>query len=212
MKTLIKLGIATTILGMFIWIFCILYIDSIPIQSIAVIAFGILLGSVRGVHDFVTEVKLLMPLCSILALGYLAFAVLGVNPYQSGSQSISTFQYWIHYGATRILLLISTIFIIRLLMGFFAIQDILDLPINMRYKKVFILGNILYHIATTQSNDIVQSIDAIPTNQNQQRGLNKMVMQKLNYILALLFMVFRDSKVRGELIDNRIKHCFHGGK
>jgi hypothetical protein len=76
-------------------------------------------------------------------------------------------------------------------MGFFTIQDILDLPIQMRFKKVFILGNILYHTATTQSIDIVQSIDAIPANQNQQRGFKHMVMQKLNYILALLFAIPR---------------------
>ena len=212
MKSILKLCASILILILFIWLICIKYLDYITVQSITLAVSAVVLLFIKGIRGFWQETRMVLPLVLILGIGYLAFATLGITPYGNVAYQGSIFGYWLHFGITRVILLVSTIYLIRILMSIFTIQDVLLLPFPLRYMKVVILGNILYNIALEQSGELNVLIAAIPSNQHRVKSIKERVWQQITFILALLFLIIRDSQVRGELIDNRILHCKHGGK
>ncbi len=94
---------------------------------------------------------------------------------------------------------------IRILFHWFKASDLWRLNPRIGIHKFVILARILYSYAFGKSDEIGQFLNAIPTYQNQDKSLRKSFEKKLVNILSLLIVVIKESQLKGELIDNRIK-------
>ncbi|MDZ4121788.1 MAG: hypothetical protein U1C33_05170 [Candidatus Cloacimonadaceae bacterium] len=207
MRYCYKFLVAFLLLVGFIIFACILWLENSLIQLIVLLVTGIVFWRRAGFVLLVKEIKLLIPFVLMLMGVYLLFGVFGLGSSQN--QSGSVLSYWLFFGLNRVMLLIATVLFVQVLLFHFSIADVIGLPISIHKKKYLILGQILYGIAMKKVGDLEFHIESVPANQQRKKKWREAMNKKLALILSLLFLVTRESEYTGEIIDNRIKHCYN---
>ena len=101
-------------------------------------------------------------------------------------------------------------FFIQFLLSFFQTNDILALPMSINAKKHFILGRALFLHTIKHLDDLEFHLRLFPEYQQKRLNLKQWFNLKLQLTFGVITMILRESKLRGELIDNRIRHCYNG--
>jgi hypothetical protein len=206
MSPLIKFALATLILLLFFALFCLVWLEDLELQAIGLLLLSLVLIVRRGLNSWFRQLKGMLPFTITLALVYLAFAVLQVRT-PGGEQG--TFGFWAGYGGVRIILLISSLLAVRVLYSFVSFDDILGLPVSISLLKYVILGKLLYEASFSSYRDIVYFQGFIPSLLLEGRSFRGRFRARLSSLLALLYYIIGEAKFKGELIDNRIRHCHH---
>lgn len=204
MKALFKLCILTIAFLIFFVMVGIVWLMRLEIQLLVFGLTSLLLILRRGAQAYLRELCLLLPFILSLAVVYLIFALLGFKPAGATGTAL---EYWINYGGVRVLVLLSVIFTLQLLSSLISWHDILRLPLSISKLKYLILGKSLYEMAFSSFAGITRHLSLIPGNQIRPKSLKSKFQLRLAYLLALLYIVLSESERKGELIDNRIKHC-----
>ncbi|MDD2332001.1 MAG: hypothetical protein PHI68_05045 [Candidatus Cloacimonetes bacterium] len=207
MNPYFKIALAILLLLAFIAGFCVWQLDNTQLQLVAFSLLSILHLSCAGARKYAQEVLNLLPFILLLMGVYALFGILALPAYSGEQPELSYLRYWLGFGLSRVLLLLSTILLIRIIFLWFRVQDLWALKLKMRYLKYLILARILYHYAFGKPEEIATFLDAIPGNQGSKRTLKTRFKKKLVTILSLLIVVIMESQLKGELIDNRIRHC-----
>lgn len=207
-SSLLKIGLITLYLILFLYLFCIRFFGDIEIEALYL---GVLIGYIlirRGVQSLWREIKLFLPLLITMTLVYVLFALLKVEQFFEPDSVVSSWNYWLRYGGIRMILLLSTMLTVREGLSFISIHDILALPLPITLKKSIILGNILFS-KSSQVVDISEfTLKQFPLERRGGRGFRRIFRRNITLILGLVLFLRRESTIQGELIDNRVKHCF----
>jgi hypothetical protein len=83
---------------------------------------------------------------------------------------------------------------------------------SINKKKYLLLGKSLFVFSVKSITEIEFHLKLMPEYQTKRLTLKQWFIFKLQVSMALIIMVLRESKLKGELIDNRIKHCFANAK
>ncbi len=207
-SSLLKIGLITLYLILFLYLFGIRFFGDIEIEALYL---GVLIGYIlirRGVQSLWREIKLFLPLLITMTLVYVLFALLKVEQFFEPDSVVSSWNYWLRYGGIRMILLLSTMLTVREGLSFISIHDILALPLPITLKKSIILGNILFS-KSSQVVDISEfTLKQFPLERRGGRGFRRIFRRNITLILGLVLFLRRESTIQGELIDNRVKHCF----
>lgn len=204
MSALIKFVLATMALILFCVFFCVIWLDRLALQLIGFLALSMLLASKRGFRGWFKQVRILLPFTFTLAAVYLLFGLLKVSD-PSGARA--GLEFWSVYGANRIMLLLSSVLAIRVCYSYVSFDDLLALPIRISLLKYVILGKLLYEAAFSSYRQICFYQSLIPSLQVGGQSLKSRFNFRLASLLALLYYIIGEAKLKGELIDNRIRHC-----
>ncbi len=206
MRAFLKIGLPLLLILVYLTLFGVIWLDRLNLQ-IGALAMSSLFMILRfGPQRWLKEVLALLPFLLTLMLVYLLFSLLDLKPPRSSGSASA---YWLSYGSVRALILLSSLFVIQLSYSFSSFSDLLALPLSIHSKKYFILGKALYHTAFSSYSRLSLHISLIPTHQAAPKSWIQEFRLKLIYLLALLYLILRESRIKGELIDNRIRHC-HG--
>ncbi|GAB1365530.1 hypothetical protein MASR1M36_04010 [Candidatus Cloacimonadaceae bacterium] len=74
--------------------------------------------------------------------------------------------------------------------------------------KYIILGKHLYEVASTAYSELCVFSDFMPMNQAVKQSFMGRIRIKLVVILALVSFVISEATIKGEMIDERIRHCW----
>lgn len=197
MKALLKFSALLIILILFIWIVSIRFIDSLTWQLMFL--FILLAASVIRFDfaKFKAELKLIMPFLLTMFVVYLLIGLIGMK-----------LKFWLTYGLLRGLNFLNTMLFIQLLLSYISINDIIALPVKIEVKKHFILGRALFCFALLHLGNLELHLKLMPEYQKPKLSLKQWFNLKLQQSFAIINMLLRESKLKGELIDNRIRHCF----
>jgi hypothetical protein len=204
MKPLIKV---TLIIGSLIVLFVlvgIVWLNQLTIQLGFLLLVVMILAIQKGIRHLLRSLFVLLPFLLSLAVMYVLFAIVGFNP---GSDRISAASYWFAYGSVRMLVLINMVLMFEA--GFHIAQwkDVLQLPLGINKLKYLLLGRILFRSAFSSQTKLETYLDYIPSNQLTLSYWNRAVRLRLTNLLAIIYIVIMEAEMKGELIDNRIKHC-----
>ena len=204
MKPLIKV---TLIIGSLIVLFVlvgIVWLNHLTIQLGFLLLVVMILAIQKGIRHLLRSLFVLLPFLLSLAVMYVLFAIVGFNP---GSDRISAASYWFAYGSVRMLVLINMVLMFEA--GFHIAQwkDVLQLPLGINKLKYLLLGRILFRSAFSSQTKLETYLDYIPSNQLTLSYWNRAVRLRLTNLLAIIYIVIMEAELKGELIDNRIKHC-----
>ncbi len=186
---------------------CILWLDSLWNQTIVFVLISVMFILILSVKKYYYELKMLLPFVTILMVLYLVFGLIGFAGSKT-SLGMSPIEYWMLFALNRIILLFSTVYMIQVLISFCSVDDIIHLPLGMHRIKYFLLGKFLYCYAMRNITEIGFHIESIPSNQYTHKSIRGYMNKKLATILGLLILVMEEAEVEGELIDNRIRHCY----
>jgi hypothetical protein len=184
-----------------------LWLDWLLLQVFSLLVLGVVLVFRRGWSFFYKELKGLAPFLLGWVAVYGIFALLGFKPAAEESAGV----YWLSYGSSRAIVLLNILFAIQIVASWLKWQDLMALPLNLSGKKYLILGKSLYETAFSSHTALGLHVSLIPSHQHKLCW-RELFFQKLNYLLALLSIVLRESEIKGEAIDNRIKHCYRREK
>ncbi len=197
MNPVLKLIALLIILALFIWIVSFRLMESLPWQ-LAFVLVTILAGLLRfGIRNWYKELKLILPFIITMFIVYVLIGLITVK-----------LPYWIMYGLLRSLSFINTIFFIQIILSYVSINDIITLPLSIDAKKHLILGRALFNHAITQIGNIELHLRLLPEFQRSRLSLKQWFRFKLQQSFAIICMLLREAKLKGELIDNRIQHCY----
>lgn len=199
----------TAAIGLFIAFFALfsfVWMDNVALQALAFITLSALLCLHKGVQPWLKELCLLLPFMLLLMTVYLLFGLAGLGGDIAGTGKVS---YWMRYGGVRLLLLVNTLLCVRVAFSMVSFDDILRLPLSIRWLKYVILGRVLYQAAFGKYNALVLHQSMIPSQQISSRRFKDKIHDKLASVLALALYILAESRHKGEMIDNRIRHC-HG--
>jgi hypothetical protein len=207
MTAILKLITFFLLLLVFIYESSLLYVDNLSFQIIClcVVLLACLLRF--GKTKLINEIRLLLPFILTMLSVYLLLGVLGIR-IALINDSQSTFMYWLKYGLSRTILFINTMFFIQVLLSYISMQDILSLPMQMNKKRYLLLGRALFVHSIQYIEALEFHLKLMPEYQKPGLTLLQWFRLKLQLSLAVIMMVLRESKIKGELIDNRILHCF----
>lgn len=205
MIIIFKLTVCLLFLLLFIVFPCIVWLDNLIIQITLCFLSCLVLSVRQGIKHLWRELRMLMPFVVTLMLIYGIFGFIGVKAQKEIHSSI--LHYWIIFGTNRALLLFSSILYIQILFSFVSIGDIINLPVGINKMKYLILGKSLFDYATKASVDIELHVSLIVVRKIKHSRLRQLINKKLAQILAMIFLVIEESKLGGEIIDNRIRHC-----
>ena len=207
---LYKLILAILLLLVFIAIFCVLFLNQLSLQLIGFLLVSGILILQTGLRKYLHELRNIVPFAGLLMAVYLLFGFFGLRMFQNIQSQETIFHFWMHYGLVRVLLLMTTILLLRLIFSWFSLDDLAGLPLRINQRKYLILGMILYNYAFKYIPELIQFQEAIPLYQHCKQSISHRFHKRLVLILALLILVIRQAKNKGELIDNRILHCYKG--
>lgn len=209
MNVSLKLSLLFLCLMTFITLICVWFIDNMVLQILSLVIVFLLNLLRFSQLEIYQEIKLLIP---FIVTMFSIYAVLGLvsfpPPVATPPSSLTPFSFWIRYGVLRSTLFISTMLYVQLILSFISINDLLQLPFSIHYKKVLILGKALFTAAIHSVSDLELQLRLLPQFQKPHLSVKQWFRFKLTLSLALIIMLLRESKQKGELIDNRIKHCF----
>ena len=207
MKASLKIWLPLLAILIYLGLCGVLWLEHLGLQIVCLAVTSLLMLIRFGFKRWIRVIIALLPFLLTLMLVYLAFSLLGIKPLKSSSSASS---YWISYGSVRALILLSSLFFIQISYSFTSFSDLMALPVGINTKKYFILGKTLYHTAFSSYSKLSLHISLIPSHQAAPKSWREQFRLKLTYLLALLYLIIRESKIKGELIDNRILHCHDG--
>lgn len=187
-----------------IWtvLFAIIWFQNLALQGAMMI--GLVVGSFifLGARRLVGQMKLLLPFVGMLAIIYLGFILIGIDPSGQGST-----EYWLAYGLPRMLLLINAILAFRLCFAMISFEEVLRSGISIHRLKYVILGKILFDAATHSYAEIRMWQGMMPSMQRGSSGVKDRFFRALCVTLALILYIMAEAEMKGERIDNLIKQC-----
>lgn len=208
MSTTLKLGLALTLLLAILVLVLGVYMDVLAVQAICLAALALLLLGLKGVKRWAAGFRMMLPFLISLSLVYLLFGLLKVRTQEGAPGSVP---YWLEFGLKRILLFANSVLAFQFFFALVNFDDLLRLPLKIGSLKYMILGKILFANALNSYADIRFHHSLIPTEQTAKPTLARRFRTRLAVVLALLLTLSRESRLRGEQIDNRIA-CCHGLK
>ena len=202
----IRFGTAVLLFLAFFALFNFVWLESIELQTGAFVVLSAALIFVRGWRSWLKELYLLVPFVGLLMLVYFLFGIAGLGAEESTGTKIA---YWLGFGGVRVLLLVNTLLCIRVAFSMVSFDDVLRLPLGIRWLKYVVLSRILYQAAFQRYPEIALHQRMIASRQRLQISMRQKIKDKLAALLAMAMFVLAEAKRRGEMIDNRILHC-HG--
>ncbi|HOH46400.1 MAG TPA: hypothetical protein PLX59_01055 [Candidatus Cloacimonadota bacterium] len=181
-----------------------LWLDRLMLQAVFLLCISLILALRKGTGFVLKELRGLAPFLLGWVAVYGIFAILKFKPSQIESSAAA---YWMKYGISRMLVLLNILFAIQIAASWLKWRDLISLPMGINSKKYLILGKSLYETAFSTHTALGLHVALIPSHQHR-KGWREIYHQKLTYLLALLSIVVRESEIKGEAIDNRIKHCY----
>jgi hypothetical protein len=200
---MLKLSLLILIFVTYNVVFGIFLLPDWHLQSLALLLICLLSVLRLGLHKLLSQIKLLLPFVGMLILVYGIFIILGISP-----QGTTALSYWLAYGLPRILLLISSILLLRIFISFMRMQDFFDSGLSIHYLKYLILGRILYRAAFHSYPLLREWQSLIPSEQNEEATLKQRYRKALTTTLALALYVLGEATLKGEMMDNRIANCY----
>jgi len=198
--------IASVIIFIFITSFLLV---NLLLFQLVILLFVILVCLFRfKLGKLIDEFKLFFPFVVTMLIVYILLGLFGKNYAPDVIDSSHLFKYWIMYGVERSILFISTFLFIQFALSFYTMNDILALRLKMKYKKYLILGRSLFVYSINNIGSIEFHLKLIPFYQKNKLSLKQWFDFKIQMTYAVITMILSESKIKGELIDNRISHCF----
>lgn len=197
-----RLILASLLFWIWTVLFAIIWFQNLALQGAMMI--GLVVGSFifLGARRLVGQMKLLLPFVGMLAIIYLGFILIGIDPSGQGST-----EYWLAYGLPRMLLLINAILAFRLCFAMISFEEILRSGISIHRLKYVILGKILFDAATHSYAEIRMWQGMMPSMQRGSSGVKDRFFRALSVTLALILYIMAEAEMKGERIDNLIKQC-----
>ena len=184
------------------------YIDVWQAQAAYFAAMLVVVALRTSIKQAVAEVRLFLPFIVMMLAIYAAFGLLHVKHDQPQQ---SAFAFWLMYGVNRALCFLNTALSFSLLLSWIRIDDVLALPIPIRYAKALILGRSLFAKAQGALDDIDLHLRHFPDQRflpaRWHLRLFSAFQRQLLLVLTLIFYILEEAEIQGELIDNRITHC-----
>jgi hypothetical protein len=207
MKAIIKISLVLLLLILFIFIANFAMAENLSWQ-IGILLFTLILFPLKfGFARFKTELKLILPFIAIMLFVYCVIGIVGFRISSDAAQD-NTLSFWLAYGLTRIIMFVHTIMFVQVVLSFISIGDVMNLPMKMNRKKHLILGRSLFAHAMKNLLELEFHLKLMPEFQQVKLSLKQKFFQKLQMAYGIIVMLLRESRVKGELIDNRIRHCF----
>ena len=208
MKILLKYSLLLILLMAFLTLICYIWADDYLLQLIFIMLLTLVILLKFNLRQVITQYKLILPFVIIMLLVYLLIGIIGIKPIGKMAANLRPLSYWFYYGITRSLIFANTLLFLQLLLAFISLKDILGLPINIHKLKYLILGKALYEKSLNSFQELELHLLLIPEYQVRKHTLPMWFRMKLLLSFALIKMLLSESQKKGELIDNRIKHCF----
>jgi hypothetical protein len=180
-----------------------LWLPNWQLQLLALLAISTLYLIHLGGLKLLYQIKMLLPFVGSLLLIYALFIIIGLSP--AGGSALN---YWLAYGLPRVLLLISSILLLRIFISWMRIEDFYNSGLSIQHLKYLILGRILYRAAFHSYPLIKDWQSLIPTQQIAERSFKQKFRSALTASLALALYVLGEATLKGEMIDNRIANCY----
>ncbi|MDD2227975.1 MAG: hypothetical protein PHY48_01025 [Candidatus Cloacimonetes bacterium] len=204
MKPLLKVPL---VIGSLIALFVlvgIIWLNQLALQLGFLVLVAMILAIQKGIRHLLKSILVLLPFLITLAVMYVLFALIGFNPTPT---KISAASYWFAYGSVRMMVLLNMVLMFEI--GFHVLKwkDVLQLPLGINKLKYLLLGRILFRSAFSSQTKLETYLDYVPSNQLKLSYWNRVVRLRLTNLLAIIYIVIMESELKGELIDNRIKHC-----
>ena len=199
MKPLYRLILVALALVLFFVLFCIVYLESLTIQLAMLLIVILFSACTFSAKVLIKRIYHLLPFILLLFGVYLIFAVFQIGKSRA---------HWIHYGLTRTTLLLSSLLFMQVLINWLRIDSFLDFPIGIDKLKYIILGKLLYRIAFSSYSELCLFVDSIPGEQQKNATLKSKFQKHLIVLLALITYVINEATLKGEMIDERIWHCY----
>ncbi len=207
MKPITKIIAILLSLGLFIWISSIYKVNAL-LWQLGLLALSSFLIVVRyGIKKLWIELKLFLPFTLSMLIIYLLIGALGFEiPMKlTGNSAIVS---WLLYGLNRCLLFISTLLFFQFALSFITLEDVISLPFRIHSKKYLLLGRALFNHAVNSLENLEMHLHIIPEYQVVKLKPKQYLALKLQLTYSILCLLIRESRLKGEMIDNRIKHCF----
>jgi len=202
----LKFLFAFILLSLFVFFISIRYLDSLFIQSVALMSLMIIFIVVIGLKGLCSLLKSMFPMLITLYLIYVLFGLTGLKMGQNYIGSSIVF--WTLFATNRIMLLLSTLIFIQLLQSVLTMADIFALPFSIKRKKYLILGKALYQRTIQYASEMHLLLDTLPLYQGSSSRFKLVYQKKLAFLLCLIIFALKEAQDLGEQIDNRIMHCF----
>ncbi len=214
MKPTMKILALSIVLVLFIIVMNYVFSISLTIQSIYFLLINAFFIYSKGWKTFFKLAKYWYKFSFIIIALFGVFYFLNAHfihyDYICLSNSVECFSKWIMVGVITALLLINTVFTIELIILAITVNDIISLPIPIKYLKIFILARtlMLQTISRFENNELL--IKTVPEFQVKKTGvMNNFKFEfhkRIILILTFVFFVLEQSEILGSLIDNRINH------
>ncbi|MDD4224339.1 MAG: ECF transporter S component [Candidatus Cloacimonetes bacterium] len=204
----LKLALALALLIAILVLVLGVYMNVLAVQLSCFAALSLLLLILRGVKSWLSGYRMMLPFLISLILVYVLFGILRIRTQEGEPGSVI---HWLDFGLKRIMLFANSVLAFQLFFQLVSFDDLLRLPLKIDTLKYVILGKILYANALNSYEDISFHQRLIPGEQREKPGLLHRFRVRLSAVLALLLTLSRESRLRGEQIDNRIASC-HAGK
>ncbi|GAK51176.1 hypothetical protein U14_02418 [Candidatus Moduliflexus flocculans] len=185
-----------------------IYLDVWQAQVAYFAAILIVMALRKSFRQALAELRLFLPFVVMMLAIYAVFGLLNVKHDQPQQSALA---FWLLYGVNRVLCFLNTALSLSLLLSWFQVNDVLALPIPIRYTKALILGRSLF----TKARGALDEIDLHLRHFPDQRFLPARwhlrlfaaFQRQLLLVLTLIFYILEEAEIQGELIDNRITHC-----
>ncbi len=199
MRSLSKFILLFSISILYIWIASFRLMENQTWQLLIFAGLGTASLARFGWRKLAAEWKLILPFVVSMLLVYLLIGLI-----------VSHLSYWLKYGWLRTLNFINTMFFFQLVLSLVSMRDIIGLPLKMSVRKHIILGRALFCLALQQNANLEFHLRLLPEYQNKRLSLRQLFLFKLQQALAIIILLLREARLKGELIDNRIRHCHPG--
>lgn len=207
MKNLLKITLVVFILIAYVYISGFAYADELVIQ-ILMVAIVLLLSMLRFKRQrFINELRLILPFIATMLIVYILLGLVRFNPNNITAQN-NILKFWFNYGLCRAILFSGTVFFFQYILSYITMNDIISLPLSVYHKRYLILGRSLFIHSVNNIGNLELHIKLMPEYQKKRLTIKQWFYIKLQLTMSLIIMVLRESRIKGELIDNRIRHCF----
>jgi len=207
MKNLLKITLVVFILIAYVYISGFAYADELVIQ-ILMVAIVLLLSILRFKRQrFINELRLILPFIATMLIVYILLGLVRFNPNNITAQN-NILKFWFNYGLCRAILFSGTVFFFQYILSYITMNDIISLPLSVYHKRYLILGRSLFIHSVNNIGNLELHIKLMPEYQKKRLTIKQWFYIKLQLTMSLIIMVLRESRIKGELIDNRIRHCF----
>lgn len=221
--SLFKIIMALGSIVVYIIITSYLYMGNTVVQACLLIFVLAIFAVLISVKELIAELRLviwlalsMLAIVTLLALLNIDEIIFKLIPFTkvASDKSMSFLPRFLR-GANIVLNLIHTIFFIRMIFSFIRVEDFLKIQMGIKYLKWLLLGKLLFAKGNCAIQNIEFYVSQFPNlktkkEDNIVKRWRTWFRKNLIVLLALIFYIMQEATVRGELIDNRIEHCFLG--